>query len=363
MNKIFSKILILTFAGIFLASCDNDPDLPYPIDQVKHGVLMDVSRLEGTDTFIDAIDPNAEPDLGVEVNVVPKGDGDWSSFDLIIIYYNVVEKSFSRYVYEYDIASMPYRVNLDYTRILNAFGLERENPGDNFFVVVDIHLPLGKTLYGWTSWSGFTNTDFASWQYNGRPYSQRVTYPAACPIDPLFWEGPAEALNVSWGEIENAWISPLEEEDVPEDSYFISLGMTQAQIEAMDLVGFKIERFFLDSDDLTQPNTNSMLKVWINNNNFQVFIPDQHLGVYWNIGAALGGPDDFQEISFEELMGIEINTCTGLLKFMVKWAMIGDSGYAFSEISFEIQSLSFVSKADPEQKNNTAAKMHIQKLN
>jgi hypothetical protein len=341
MQKIIKTVMIAFLAGVIATSCSQDSDLPYPINDVKEGVLVDISQTPNTDGFIDAIAPNVQPNLGVTLNLVPKGDGDWDKIDLVIIYQNSVDNTFSKFVYQENITSLPQTIDLDYNTILEGFGIERENPGDNFHVVIDIYLPNGLVVFGWTPYTGFTNTDFASWQFNGRGYSRRVVYPAACPIDPDFWAGPAQSLDVGEGFYEESLLSVLPEDDVPASSYFENLGMDENEVNALDLVGFELEGFFLDSDPLTMEGNTSKIKFWINKASFQVFIPDQPTGLSWNIGAALGGADDFQEIWVTEVVNAEANTCNGTISFTSDWMPIGDSGYGFGEMAFQINVLAF----------------------
>lgn len=361
MKNIFKIVFVSLLAGLLTTACEQEPDLPYPINDVENGVLVDISMKSGTDAFIDAIAPDAQPNLGVSLNLVPKGDGPWEKIDLVIIHQNSLDNTFSRYIYEQGITSLPQDIDLDYEKILQGFGLERENPGDNFYVVGDIYLPDGLVLYGWTEYTGFTNTDFASWQYNGRGFSRRVVYPAACPIDPDFWAGPAQTLDVGEGFVEESILTVLAEDDVPDTSYFEALGMDENEINALDLVGFELEGFFLDSDPLTMEGNTSKIKFWINKASFQVFIPDQATGLSWNIGAALGQADDFQEIWVTEVVNAEANTCNGTVSFTADWMPIGDSGYGFGEMVFQINVLAFNDQVKNSKSTRTGLLQLIEK--
>jgi len=355
MQKLIKAVMIGLLAGFIATSCSQDSDLPYPIEEVKEGVLVDISQKPNTDGFIDAIAPDAQPNLGVSLNLVPKGDGQWEKIDLVIIYQNSVDNSYRKFVYQENITSLPQTIDLDYNKILEGFGLEKENPGDNFHVVIDIHLPNGLVVFGWTPYTGFTNTDFASWQYEGRGYSRKVVYPAACLIDPDFWAGPAQSVDVGEDFAEEAILSVLSPDDVPDNEYFESLGMNANEINALDLVGFELEGFFLDSDPLTREGDISKLKFWINKASFQVFIPDQSTGLSWNIGAALGQADDFQEIWVTEVVNAEANTCNGTITFTSDWMPIGDSGYGFGEMAFQINVLAF----NDQVKNSKATRTNL----
>ncbi len=341
MQKLIKAVMIALLVGFITTSCNQDSDLPYPIEEVKEGVLVDISQKPNTDGFIDAIAPDTQPNLGVSLNLVPKGDGQWDKIDLVIIYQSSYDNTYRKFVYQENITSLPQTIDLDYDKILDGFELERENPGDNFHVVIDIYLPNGLVVFGWTPYTGFTNTDFASWQFEGRSYSRKVVYPAACPIDPDFWAGPAQSLDVGEGFAEDAMLSVLATDDVPDNAYFESLGMDANEINALELIGFELEGFFLDSDPLTQEGDTSKLKFWINKASFQVFIPDQPTGLSWNIGAALGGADDFQEIWVTEVVTAEANTCNGTISFVANWMPIGESGYGFGEMEFQINILAF----------------------
>ncbi len=355
MKNIVKNFIMLFLVIPFLFTSCDDPDLPYPLDEVERGVLVDIARTPGTEAFIDAVSPTLpNPDLGVTISVVPKGDGEWESLDVVVIYRNVVAQTFQKAVVASNITSLPQEISIDYPALLNTLGIERENPGDAFTVVTDIRLPSGTVLWGWTPEAGFTNSDFASWQFEGRGYSRRVVYPAACPITPEVWEGPADVHRINaagtWeNDYENSFIVALDPEDVPPVSFFEDLGLDADEIEALDLVGLHLFGIFLEEDyppSLWRGDL-SNLKVWIDNNTFSVFIPDHPMGVEVNLGALLGAADDWHEIIFADGYDFELDSCNGILIFTGALD-IGTSGFWFSWNTFTVQPGLFGGNGDDE---------------
>ncbi len=304
--KQISKILIFVMLVLpfSFTGCD-DADLPYPLDEVEHGILIHATTAPGTLGFIDPTrEPDDYPELGVHFEMVDYGAGEFEKYDIAVVYNNFAEGTMEKIIYQSDITELPYTTDLDYAQILDGFGIEQEQEGDVFFVVLDVTLPSGTVVKGWSEVTGFGNTQFGSWRNNeGESYRARVRYPAACPVFEEEWVGDAYVFNAFLGyEPPNPYIESLEEGDMPE-------GMENAP-----LIGFSLHEFYRDGTNGVIRNA-SMMKFWVNVNTFDVVIPEQGIGQEVNLGALLGEADRWVEFEIRDPYDVELNSCAGILEW------------------------------------------------
>ena len=197
MKKIFFGFISL--ALLFLAqSCDKE--LPYPIDQVKRGVLIDVVRVPGTDGVL--TEGVTAGNYKVKLTI-PENQGDYSfmkNAQLLAVFQDVNGKKTSKVVID-NITQFPQDVTIDMADVYSKFGLTEPALGEVLNFTANVILNDGSIIPGWTEITGFNNVPFAGWQVNGRPYSSNVRYAVACPLDLNDFVGTCYVtLDEWWGE-------------------------------------------------------------------------------------------------------------------------------------------------------------------
>lgn len=190
MRKIYLILFILPL--IFVAqSCDKE--LPYPIDEVKRGVVIDIVRSEGTDGVLyrDQTDGNFKVVLSI-----PEQQGDYS-----ILKYGQLYAMLERVlpdpteddpdrtktvrdakVIVDNITTFPAEITLDMADIYSKFGLVTPDIGETLYFTTNVILQDDYVIPGWTSQTGFNNRTFTGWRVNGRAFSYNVRYSVVCEL-------------------------------------------------------------------------------------------------------------------------------------------------------------------------------------
>lgn len=201
--------------ALLTVSCDQD--LPYPLDDVKNGVVIDIARIEGTDGVLSAgmVSGNYKIKL-----TIPKQQGDYSMLDyaqLLCVFTNASGKTTSKVVAD-NIKEFPKEITIDFADVYNKFGLSVPALGETIYFTTNSVLKDGYVVSGWNEYSGFNNKAFTGWEVDGRAYSYNVRYAVACPLvlddftgdlmvtdNTVFYEGtsyPVQGVKISDTELE-----------------------------------------------------------------------------------------------------------------------------------------------------------------
>lgn len=177
--KYIKSFIALAFMALFTVSCDQD--LPYPLDDVKKGVVIDIVRGENTDGVLSA--GITEGNYKIKLSI-PKQQGDYSMMghaQLVCVFTNAAGETTSKVVTD-DIKTFPTEVNLDIAKIYQQFGLQEPALGEVLNFTTNAILKDGYVVYGWNEFSGFNNSMFTGWLVDGRGYSYSARYPVVCPL-------------------------------------------------------------------------------------------------------------------------------------------------------------------------------------
>ena len=197
MKKIF--LAYITFSLLFLTvSCDKD--LPYPIDQVERGVLIDVTRVAGTDPVM--ADGSTSGNYKVKFTI-PKEQGDYSFMkcaQLLAVLQGTDGKMSSQVVVD-DITQFPLEITINVADVYSKFGKSAPSAGETIYFTANVVRKDGYIIPGWTETTGFNNVMFAGWLIDGRAYSSNVRYSVICPLvlDNFVGDGVVY-LDGWWGE-------------------------------------------------------------------------------------------------------------------------------------------------------------------
>lgn len=196
-NMRYIQLFIATALWALLTvSCDRD--LPYPIDEVKKGVVIDIVRAPDSDGVLSA--GVTDGDYKVSVSI-PKQQGDYSMLDyaqLLCVFTDVDGKTTSKVIVD-NIKEFPKDISIDIASVYQQFGKEAPTPGEIVYFTTNAVLKDGYTVYGWTEYSDFNNKLFTGWEVDGRAYSYNVRYPVACQLVLEEFVGPV-ALNDFYDE-------------------------------------------------------------------------------------------------------------------------------------------------------------------
>lgn len=187
-NMRYIQLFIATALWALLTvSCDRD--LPYPIDQVKKGVVIDIVRSTGSDGVLSAGTTDGNYKISLSI---PKQQGDYSMLDhaqLLCVFTDVDGKTSSKVV-EDNIKEFPKDISINMTDVYQLFGKESPTLGEVVYFTTNAVLKDGYVVYGWNEYSDFNNKLFTGWEVDGRPYSYNVRYPVACQLDLEEFVGP-----------------------------------------------------------------------------------------------------------------------------------------------------------------------------
>lgn len=197
MKKIF--LAFISFSLLFITSaCDKD--LPYPTDQITKGVLVDVSRVTGTDAVM--YDGNLSGNFKLKL-LIPEQQGDYSHLNHVqlLAVLQDVDGTMSSQVVADNITQFPSEIAIDVAAVYAKFGQAAPVAGQALYFTVNVVLNNGTAISGWTAETGFNNIAFAAWQVDGRNYSSNVRYPVVCELVLDDFVGTCTVtLDEWWGE-------------------------------------------------------------------------------------------------------------------------------------------------------------------
>ena len=177
------KNIILAFSMLSLLfitqSCDED--LPYPIDEVKRGVVIDIVRVEGSDGVLS--DGLTTGNYQVKLSI-PEQQGDYSFMSHVQLL-AVLQSSdgvLSSEVIADDINGFPQEIQIDIADTYSKFELTTPSLGEILYFTANVVLKDGTVIPGWSKEIGFNNKALAGWQTEDRAYSYNVRYAVACPL-------------------------------------------------------------------------------------------------------------------------------------------------------------------------------------
>ncbi|WP_300702861.1 hypothetical protein [Bacteroides sp.] len=196
--------------ALLTVSCDQD--LPYPLDDVKDGVVIDIARVAGTDGVLAV--GITEGNYKVKLTI-PKQQGDYSALDyaqLLCVFTDVSGKTTSKVVVD-NIKDFPKDIDLDIANVYQQFGLTKPALGETLYFTTNAVLKDGYIVAGWNAISGFNNKAFTGWEVDGRAYSYNVRYSVACQlildefertvsVEDGFWEDVYDAKLVKKSDTE-----------------------------------------------------------------------------------------------------------------------------------------------------------------
>ena len=238
---------------IALTACDKQK-LPYDLEGVERGVIINISKVAGTSTTL-STDVNAG-DYQVELSVPDYYQGDMSMFkeaQLMAVYTDGEGNKTPAYVVE-GITEFPATLKLNIKDVISKCGKSSIEIGDRIEFTPCYTLKSGTQVDGWSELMGFNNVRFTWKLDNGATHAYRVSYTAFAPFYTEHDQG--KDLPQTYGVCDVTQIT-----DLPEAKW-IPAGVT-----ADDLVGLKIEGdIFFGGDTFL---------IWINTQDFTLIVPDQ----------------------------------------------------------------------------------------
>jgi hypothetical protein len=197
MKKIYFAFIALSL--IFIVSgCKKD--MPYPIDEVKRGVLIDVSRVAGTDGVLS--NGLTTGDYKVKL-LIPENQGDYSfmkNAQLLAVLQSTTGSYSSRVIVD-DITEFPKEIQIDIADVYSKFGLTSPSLGETLYITANVVLKDGSVIPGWSEAAGFNNRAFSGWEVEGRLYSYNVRYSVVCPLNLDDFTGTCTVrLDEWWGD-------------------------------------------------------------------------------------------------------------------------------------------------------------------
>jgi len=308
MKKIFFAFVSLSLLFIMI-SCDKE--LPYPINEVKKGVVIDVSRVPGTDGVLS--DGITSGNYKITL-IIPENQGDYSimkNAQLIAVLQDVNGKMSSKVVKD-NITQFPQEIDLSMTDVYSKFGQKAPALGQILYFTVDVVMNDGSIIPGWTEYAGFNNVSFGGWMINGRPYSSNVRYSVACPWskDPVSgtFIGTFTCDESSSYGTDSYTVTLSHNPNLPADKD-IPIGVTAANLYGIDITPV--------SPNIWGP-TNEVITVWINSENLTLVIPNQDTGDKYSTGAA---------ILWYNAKDMSVSTCSNTIKFTVQPYIPGVGGW------------------------------------
>lgn len=301
----YNKIFTILGSLLALVGCSKQ-SLPYDLEGVERGVVINISKVEGSSTTL-STDMN-EGDYRIELSVPEYYQGDMSMFkeaQLMAVYTDGAKNTTAARVVE-GITSFPAVININIKDVCSKLGVAEISIGDRIEFTPCYTLKSGTQVDGWNKWSRFNNTRF-TWQLeDGSNYTYRVSYTAFAPFIKEHFQGqavPTSYLPVSVTQID----------ELPDEKW-IPKGVT-----ADDLVGLLIE-----GDIWFEPDA---IKLWINTQDFTLIFPEQIISpnyTYGSFGTYDGEAEDGEG---------EVDTLNEVLYFSF-YSVWGP--YSFGTCEFEI---------------------------
>ncbi|MEA4984434.1 hypothetical protein SDC9_38878 [bioreactor metagenome] len=194
MKKIYLAFIALSLL-IITSGCNKE--LPFPIDEVKRGVLIDIVRVDGSDgVLLDGITTgNYKVKLSVPAN---QGDYSFMSKVQLLAVLQQVDGSWTSAVVVDNITGFPKEIQIDVADLYSKFQLAAPSVGEIMYLTTNTVLKDGSIVPGWTELAGFNNKAFSGWQVDGRAYSYNVRYPVACAFNEALTKGAYSFESADW---------------------------------------------------------------------------------------------------------------------------------------------------------------------
>ena len=310
MKKIF--LACITFSLLFLAvSCDKD--LPYPIDQVERGVLIDVSRVAGTDGVL--ADGLTSGNYKLKLTIPPEqGDYSFMKCAQLLAVIQWADGKWSSSVAVDNITQFPLEINLNIADVYSKFSQSAPGLGQTLYLTANVVRNDGYTIPGWTELMGFNNVAFAGWMVDGKAYSNRVRYAVACPFDKDPDTGTFIGTFVcdessSYGD--DSYEVQLSYHPGPPPESAIPPGVTAANLYGIDITPV--------SPNIWEPSY-EVVTVWINAEDLSMISYNQTTGDKYSNGM---------DIMWCDFRNMSVNTCTGSITFETRPYMPGYGGWGY----------------------------------
>jgi hypothetical protein len=308
MKKIFLAFISLSLL-IIAQSCDKD--LPYPLKEVKRGVLVDVYRIPGTDGVL--AEGVTTGDYKIRVTI-PEQQGDYSFMkcvQLLAVLKGADNKWTTRVIVD-DITTFQLEIIPNIANIYSMFGLTAPSLGEELYLTSNVVLNDGSVIPGWTEITGFNNVAFGGWQVDGRAYSSNARYAVACAWD----KDPVAGSFI--GTFSCTEVTPY-----GNDSYDVTLShnpnlpaVIPPGVTASNLYGVDITPF---SPNIWEAPI-QVITVWINTENLTLIIPNQSTGEYYSNGML---------IQWCDATAMSVSTCSRTISFQVRPYMPGFGGWGY----------------------------------
>lgn len=194
MKKVY--LLFITLSLLMLGySCSKE--LPYPIDDVKRGVVIDIVRSEGSDGVLyrDETDGNYKVKL-----TIPEQQGDYSFMKhaQILAVFQGTDGTVTTKVVEDNITEFPKEISINIGQVYSLFGLTAPSLGEVLFLTTNVVLKDGSVIPGWSEEMGYNNRAFSGWRLGGRAYSYNVRYAVVCALDLDVFVGTCTVTQDDW---------------------------------------------------------------------------------------------------------------------------------------------------------------------
>lgn len=173
MKKIYLYVFAAVALSLFTVGCKKD--LPFPIDEVTRGVVIDIARVPGTDAFLS--DGQTTGNYQVKL-VIPPQQGDYSIMDYAQLLAVLDDGTTATAKVAVDrITEFPATIKIDIADVYSKFGKSAPALGETLTFTVNIVLKSGEVIPGWNPYTKlYNNQAFGGWQVEGRLYSNRVIY-------------------------------------------------------------------------------------------------------------------------------------------------------------------------------------------
>lgn len=309
MKKIYLYILTTITLSIAFASCDKD--LPFPIDEVKRSVVIDVKRVPGTDGVLS--EGVTTGDYQIKLTI-PTQQGDYSMMDhaQLLAVLNNGTTTTAQVVVD-NITSFPSTQTINISDVYSKFGKTAPALGETLNFTVNVVLKSGEVIPGWDPYTKiFNNQAFLGWQIEGRSLSNRVQYSVMCPFVPEDFIGTFKCTETGLGnDVYDVVLSHHAEvpSTVPSD------------IDPSKLYGIKMDPI---SPNVWAPEAITSIVIWINTEDFSLYIPNQGTGDMY---------DPTHEIFWCDAKDTSISTCNNTIKFSVRPYMPGYGGWGYCVFS------------------------------
>lgn len=313
MKRIYLAFIALS---LLLIGTSCTKEMPYPIDEVKKGVIIDIVRIAGTEGVLaeGITDGNFKVKL-----TIPEEQGDFSFMkhaQLLAVLQNGNGTYTTKVVVD-NIKEFPIVLQLDMADIYSKLGLSAPALGETLYLTTNVVLEDGSIIPGWNELMGFNNKAFGGWIVDGRTYSYNVRFAVACPLD----KDPVTGTFIGSFTCD-------ESSSYGKDSYTVTVtynpglpDVIPAGVTAENLYGLSITPI---SPNIWDP-TYTVVNVWINTEDLSLVIPDQDTGDKYSNGAA---------ILWYGFKNTGVSTCNKTLQFTTKPFIPGLGGWA--EFTFNI---------------------------